>query len=766
MEHANELTISRPSYICENPKNVTDKDSNSSHKLKFVAMNVKGINSKFSIPGHLETLVSCDVILLCETWLRKHTKLKSYRIPGYKEFNNYRKHLHKKARRSSGGMIVYIRHELLKYIQVVESVCDHFMVLEIKSSTGKPTYLVFSYIIPKDTTYLCKTCDGNYFETLTDLVIKYSNKGDVGVCGDLNSRTATLNDEPVELEVNLLDSPISDLVPPKWSETSKLQPRISKDTSHNPHGIDLLSLCHSSGLRIMNGRCFKDKDIGDYTYSINNNKSVIDYLLLNENLFHKLSDFDVGIKWPDSDHAPIYFEFNNIIPMSTEHAIHEPEIPHEMYKKFLFNKDSKETLCESLFDEIGLLHLNEFRDSIANLRSGEEVAQSFNKFIHQACTRSLKCKNGVRHKPKFPVKKWFDKECKEVKSQYTAECKKQYRATHGINSRTKRIRKYHTSHRKIPHNGKAALLEKKFKNMVRNKKRKYFKTNISQIQGCKNQNQLWATLNKLKPQDSETESLQMSDFFRHFSQPPVDNSDNKLGFDLGFEDEMKTFLHKFSGTKDPPEINSDPNSSLISDILNSVIETDEVRLALDSLSSGKSPGMDGVPIDVFISLKNELSPILTHLFNYIFEARSYPECWSVGLINPVPKVPMPEVPEKFRRISVLPAVSKIFETIMNNRLEYIDLVFEYGDIFNGGFKKGCRTSDNLFVLSGLIEKYRILGIPLYVCFVDFKRAFDCINRVLLFAKLCKDGLSSKVVDILLDMYTKTSSTLSLKRNAP
>ena len=64
---------------------------------------------------------------------------------------------------------------------------------------------------------------------------------------------------------------------------------------------------------------------------------------------------------------------------------------------------------------------------------------------------------------------------------------------------------------------------------------------------------------------------------------------------------------------------------------------------------------------------------------------------------------------------------------MNNRLEYVDTVFEYGDIFNGGFKKGCRTSDNLFILNGLIEKHRLLGVTLYVCFVDFKRAFDCIN---------------------------------------
>ncbi len=180
-------------------------------KLKFVCMNVKGINDKFSIPGHLDSLIQCDVILLCETWLQKHTKLKKYRIPGFEQFNNNRKHLHKNARRASGGMIVYIRNALLKYVNVVKTVCDHFMVLEIQGLTAKPTYIFFSYITPKDTTYLCKSCDGNYFDTLTDLVVTYSNKGHIGVCGDLNGRTGNLSDEPIELQFDLLDGANSDL---------------------------------------------------------------------------------------------------------------------------------------------------------------------------------------------------------------------------------------------------------------------------------------------------------------------------------------------------------------------------------------------------------------------------------------------------------------------------------------------------------------------------------------------------------------------------
>ena len=445
--------VLKPGSICVKNNNVSAfeslRNSNTNPtKLRFVSMNVKGINEKFSIPGHLNSLTSCDVILLCETWLQKQTKLKKFRIPGYEPFNNFRKHMHKKARRASGGMIVYIKNELLKYINVVKTVCDHFMVLEIKGLTEKPTFIIFSYIIPKDTTYLCKTCDGNYFDALTDLVVKFSNKGYVGVCGDLNGRTADLSDEPTELQINLPDSPNSDLAPPKWYQSNSLSPRVSMDATHNSQGLDLLSLCHSSGLRIMNGRCFKDKGIGDFTYSINGNKSVIDYLLLCEKLSCKLSDFEVGMKWPDSDHAPLYFEFIATTPMPRGTCENRSTVLGEVYNKFVFNKDSKEALCQSLFDETRLLHLQNFNDCIADLCSGEEVAKSFNKYIHQACTKSLKCKNGVKSKPKFPVNKWFDNECKEVKSQYTAACKERHRTKHNINSKAIRKKKYYVAHRK------------------------------------------------------------------------------------------------------------------------------------------------------------------------------------------------------------------------------------------------------------------------------------------------------------------------------
>jgi hypothetical protein len=58
-----------------------------------------------------------------------------------------------------------------------------------------------------------------------------------------------------------------------------------------------------------------------------------------------------------------------------------------------------------------------------------------------------------------------------------------------------------------------------------------------------------------------------------------------------------------------------------------------------------------------------------------------------------------------------------------------------------GFMKGCRTTDHMFTLQTLIQKYiKINSKPLYACFVDFKRAFDSVLHVGLLYKLKKQEL--------------------------
>ena len=99
---------------------------------------------------------------------------------------------------------------------------------------------------------------------------------------------------------------------------------------------------------------------------------------------------------------------------------------------------------------------------------------------------------------------------------------------------------------------------------------------------------------------------------------------------------------------------------------------------------------------------------------------------------------------------------KLFEIVVYNRLQFFNEAFDKIDESNGGFLKGRRTSDNIFILNGLIQKQLLLGQSLYVCFVDFSSAFDKINRYILFQKLIKQGWSGRIIDTLRDLYKKTT----------
>ena len=125
------------------------------------------------------------------------------------------------------------------------------------------------------------------------------------VMGDLNARSADKND--------FIDNDEIDSVPFLRDQSVILSSfgdkRTSCDTVCNSQGRCLLTFCKEFLLLIVNGRLGEDKGIGDYTYLGCNGKSVIDYLLLCEELFTYIKHFSIGER-TESCHLPLEFGFN------------------------------------------------------------------------------------------------------------------------------------------------------------------------------------------------------------------------------------------------------------------------------------------------------------------------------------------------------------------------------------------------------------------------------------------------------------------------
>jgi len=77
-----------------------------------------------------------------------------------------------------------------------------------------------------------------------------------------------------------------------------------------------------------------------------------------------------------------------------------------------------------------------------------------------------------------------------------------------------------------------------------------------------------------------------------------------------------------------------------------------------------------------------------------------------------------------------------------------------------GFRQGRGTRDQIMNLRILIHKAREHQQPLYMCFVDFKKAFDSISHDKLCVTVMDMGYPLHLIDLLAKLYTGNSSLRS------
>lgn len=123
------------------------------------------------------------------------------------------------------------------------------------------------------------------------------------------------------------------------------------------------------------------------------------------------------------------------------------------------------------------------------------------------------------------------------------------------------------------------------------------------------------------------------------------------------------------------------------------------------------------------------------------------------IICPLYKSEDPNKPENYRGIAINNSIGKLFNIILNTRLD--NFLSENGIIHQTqiGFSKNSRTSDHVFVLKCIIDKYLNCGSKkVYTCFVDFRKAFDKVLHVGIMLKLLEGNIDGFFYRILNSMY--------------
>ena len=127
--------------------------------------------------------------------------------------------------------------------------------------------------------------------------------------------------------------------------------------------------------------------------------------------------------------------------------------------------------------------------------------------------------------------------------------------------------------------------------------------------------------------------------------------------------------------------------------------------------------------------------VYVKLFNVILKSGHIPKDWAMGIILPIYKNKGHVTnPDNYRGITLLSCFCKFFTSVFNNRLtEYIDELGIMGEE-QTGFRHDYSTVDHVFVLKNVIDLYLNKRKHLYCATVDYRKAFDTVNRTFLWLK--------------------------------
>ena len=125
-----------------------------------------------------------------------------------------------------------------------------------------------------------------YFSNFEKAILKYKEKGNKLIWGDLNARTGSQGESQ-----HNFDNHLQHLLPEADKQSSDLD-RCSCDDKVNASGRTLLEICNNHNLRIGNGQTSVDR-LGNYTCFSYEGASVIDYLIVEETIYEKILNFRV-----------------------------------------------------------------------------------------------------------------------------------------------------------------------------------------------------------------------------------------------------------------------------------------------------------------------------------------------------------------------------------------------------------------------------------------------------------------------------------------
>ena len=146
-----------------------------------------------------------------------------------------------------------------------------------------------------------------------------------------------------------------------------------------------------------------------------------------------------------------------------------------------------------------------------------------------------------------------------------------------------------------------------------------------------------------------------------------------------------------------------------------------MEAAVQSLKRGKSVGVDNIPAELVQAGGEDVITTLTTICNKIWQTGEWPTPWTQSLVITLPKKGNLQQCQNYRTMSLISHPSKVMLKIILNRLKpQVEKIIAEEQ---AGSRAGRSTTEQIFNLRILCEKYLQHQQDLYYVFIDFKKAF-------------------------------------------
>ena len=140
----------------------------------------------------------------------------------------------------------------------------------------------------------------------------------------------------------------------------------------------------------------------------------------------------------------------------------------------------------------------------------------------------------------------------------------------------------------------------------------------------------------------------------------------------------------------------------------------------------KASGSDGISIELFQILKDDAVKVLHSICQQIWKTQQWPQDWKRSVFIKIPKKGNAKECSNYGTTELISYTCKVMLKILQARLQHY-VNHEIPDA-QAGFRKGRTTRDQIANISWIIEKAREFQKDIYFCFIDYAKAFDCVDH--------------------------------------